>query len=72
MKDLGGMSFSHLPHVHFALPQIQFLLREDCVRLEMGFGIFFCGSYLVRMQLDSVTRWHYPNTLAACFFCTVH
>lgn len=55
MKDLGGMSFSHLPRVHIALPQIQFLLHGDCIRLEMGFGISFCGSYLVRMQLDSVT-----------------
>lgn len=56
MKDLGGMYFSHLPHVHFALPQIQFLLHRDCIRLEMAFGISFCGSDLVRMQLDSVTR----------------
>lgn len=56
MKDLGGMSFSRLPHVHFALAQIQFLIHRDCIRLEMGFGISFCGSYLVRMQLDGVTR----------------
>lgn len=55
MKDLAGMSFSHLPHVHIAPPQIQFILHRDCIRLEMGFGIHFCGSHLVSMQLDSVT-----------------
>lgn len=67
MEDVGGVSSSHLPHVHFALPQIQFLLHRDCIRLEMAFGIFFCGSDLVRMQLESVTRWQYTYISAACF-----
>lgn len=72
MKDLAGMSFSHLPHVHIAPPQIQFLLHRDCIRLEMGFGISLLWFSSCQHAVGQCHQLTAPRYISCLFFvqCT--
>lgn len=71
MEDLGGMSFSHLPHVHIALPQIQFLLHRDCIRLEWVWG--FPSVALISLGCSRTVLLDDGTPIyQQLVFCTVH